>query len=84
MEFFKIGKRDFTFIREMRVNGPWQCILYMKHVNLIAECQYVNSLDGNVCNVTTGQCGLCIPGFTGHFCTGKYEFLILEVFSIQM
>ena len=24
MEFFKIGKRDFTFIREMRVPANWQ------------------------------------------------------------
>ena len=32
------------------------------------ECQCQNSLDGNVCDVTTGQCGLCKPGFFGDFC----------------
>ena len=38
---------------------------------IIAECQCQNSLDGNVCDVTTGQCGLCKPGFFGDFCKGK-------------
>ena len=35
---------------------------------MIAECQCQNSLDGNVCDVTTGQCGLCKSGFFGNFC----------------
>ena len=35
---------------------------------IIADCQCQNSLDGNVCDVTTGQCGLCKPGFFGNFC----------------
>ena len=37
---------------------------------IIAECpsQCQNSLDGNVCDATTGQCGLCKPGFFGDFC----------------
>ena len=34
----------------------------------IAECQCQNSLDGNACDVTTGQCGLCKSGFFGNFC----------------
>ena len=38
---------------------------------MIAECQCQNSLDGNVCDVTTGACGLCKPGFFGDFCQGK-------------
>ena len=49
----------------------------------IAECQCQNSLDGNVCDVTTGQCGLCKPGFFGDFCDkGKqkclWKFTILQ------
>ena len=49
---------------------------------MIAECQCQNSLDsldslgGNVCDVTTGQCGLCKPGFFGDFCNkGKQKCL---------
>ena len=43
---------------------------------IIAECQCENSLDGNVCDVTTGQCGLCKPGFFGDFCDkGKQKCL---------
>ena len=40
-------------------------------VKFFAECECQNSLDGNVCNVSTGQCGLCKPGFFGDFCKGK-------------
>ena len=39
------------------------------------ECECQNSLDGNVCDVTTGQCGLCKSGFFGDFCKGKLEFI---------
>ena len=37
---------------------------------IITECQCQNSLDGNVCDAATGQCGLCKPGFFGDFCKG--------------
>ena len=43
----------------------WTC----KYSNIFyTECECQNSLDGNVCDVTTGQCGLCKPGFFGDFC----------------
>ena len=35
---------------------------------MIAECQCQNSLDGNICDVSTGKCGLCKPGFFGDLC----------------
>ena len=48
------------------------------HANILiffTECECQNSLDGNVCNATTGQCGLCKAGFFGDFCTrrGRYS-----------
>ena len=46
-------------------------ILYILKKIMIAECQCQNGLDGNVCDVTTGACGLCKPGFFGDFCQGK-------------
>ena len=39
--------------------------------NIFTDCQCQKSLDGtdgNVCDVTTGQCGLCKSGFFGDFC----------------
>ena len=42
--------------------------------NIFTDCQCQKSLDGtdgNVCDVTTGQCGLCKSGFFGDFCKGK-------------
>ena len=47
---------------------------------MIAECQCQNSLDGNVCDVTTGQCGLCKPGFFGDFCKGKITRMNMILF----
>ena len=41
---------------------------YSKEKIIIADCQCQNSLDGNACDVTTGQCGICKPGFFGDFC----------------
>ena len=35
---------------------------------MYTECECQNSLDGNVCDVSTGKCGLCKPGFFGDFC----------------
>ena len=41
---------------------------------IFTDCQCQKSLDGtdgNVCDVMTGQCGLCKSGFFGDFCKGK-------------
>ena len=38
---------------------------------IFTECECQNSLDGNVCNVSTGQCGQCKPGFFGDFCQSQ-------------
>ena len=40
---------------------------------MFTECECQNSLEGNVCDMSTGKCGLCRPGFFGDFCKGKNE-----------
>ena len=42
-------------------------------MKIFTDCQCHNSLDGNVCNVTTGQCGQCKPGFFGDFCESQCQ-----------
>ena len=47
---------------------------YTKYSNkhkTFTECDCQNSLEGNICDVSTGQCGPCKLGFFGDFCKGK-------------
>ena len=44
---------------------------YSNKHKIFTECECQNSLVGNVCEASTGQCGLCKRGFFGDFCKGK-------------